>query len=74
MIKIIRNILAISLVAVLPLGCGSGGGTGMSQQPAGMSQQPAGMPDADNLTQLNRDALLLMSDMYLYGRDQQGGR
>ena len=72
MIKMIRNILAISLVAVLPLGCGGGGGTGMSQQPAGMSQQPAGMPDADNLTQLNRDALLLMSDMYLYGRDQQG--
>ena len=65
MMKMIRNILAISLVAVLPLGCGGGGGTGMSQQ-------PAGMPDADNLTQLNRDALLLMSDMYLYGRDQQG--
>ena len=65
MIKIIRNILAISLVAILPLSCGGGGGTGMSQQ-------PAGMPDADNLTQLNRDALLLMSDMYLYGRDQQG--
>ena len=62
----IRNILAISLVAVLALGCGSGGGGSR------MPQQPAMMPDADNLSQLNSDALLLMSDMYLYGRDEQG--
>ncbi len=61
----IRNILAISLVAVLALGCGGGGGSGMPQR-------PAVMPDADNLSQLNSDALLLMSDMYLYGRDQEG--
>ncbi len=59
----IRNILAISLVAVLALGCGGG---------SGMSQQPEIMPDAYKLNQLNHDALLLMSDMYLYGRDQQG--
>ena len=62
----IRNILAISLVAVLALGCGGGGGG------SGMPQQPDMMPDADKLTRLNHDALLLMSDMYLYGRDQQG--
>ena len=62
----IRNILAISLVAVLALGCGGGGGG------SGMPQQPDVMPDADKLTQLNSDALLLMSDMYLYGRDQVG--
>ena len=61
----IRNILAISLVAVLALGCGGGGGSGMPQE-------PDMMPDADNLFRLNSDALLLMSDMYLYGRDQQG--
>ena len=61
----ISNILAISLVAVLALGCGGGGGSSMPQQ-------PAMMPDADNLTRLNSDAFLLMSDMYLYGRDQQG--
>ena len=68
----IRNILAISLVAVLALGCGGGGGSSMPEQPAMMPEQPAMMPDADNLTQLNSDAFLLMSDMYLYGRDQQG--
>ncbi len=62
----IRNILAISLVAVLVLGCGGGDGGSM------MPQQDDMMPDAENLTQLNRDALLLMSDMYLYGRDEQG--
>ena len=62
----IRNILAISLVAVLALGCGGGGGG------SGMPQQPDMMPDADKLTRLNRDALLLMSDMYLYGRGEQG--
>ena len=61
----IRSILAISLVAVLALGCGGGGGSGMPQQ-------PDMMPDADKLTELNSDALLLMSDMYLYGRDQEG--
>ena len=62
----IRNFLAISLVAVLALGCGGGDGGSM------MPQQPDMMPDADKLTRLNHDALLLMSDMYLYGRDQQG--
>ena len=65
----IRKVMAISLVAVLALGCG--GGSGMSQQ-TDMPQQPDMMPDVDNLTRLNPDALLLMSDMYLYGRDQQG--
>ena len=64
----IRKVLAISLVAALALGCGGGGGGG-----SGTPQQPDMMPGADNLPRLNQDAILLMSDMYLHGRNEQGG-
>ena len=60
----IRKVLAISLVSVLALGCGGGGG--------GMPQEPDLMPGEGSFTRLNQDALLLMSDMYLHGRDEQG--